>query len=133
MRESTEGIEISICTPVKAEHARHVYLFSVGNKWFIVFDPGYEYGFIHIYEQVNAISAEDLRKKYPQYAKNREALLHAFIKNRFRVECQLDYELVWRCDEFILSKVDYEFIRHILERSRIRGALGNEQKGKDVH
>lgn len=95
--------EQTICEPVKHDHLARICMFQVKDKYYIVFDPGYGHGNIHIYECVRTIPVSEivneLKKKYPHVEPekfDREDLVTYYIRETFRVSNISKYDLC-RC------------------------------------
>ncbi len=111
-KEDTEVIKIRLCTPTgHGEHKPYIYLIQTKNKYYMVYDPGYELGNIHIYESKESIPISELKKKYPQYVDDRDRLLNQFIKERFRTDSYFKYEIALFCEELEISRELYEELR----------------------
>ncbi len=126
MREGTEGTrEITICSLSKRDHTPHIYIVTHKNKWYIILDPGYEYGDIHIYEEKTSIPVEEVKKEvreftkqrygYPLEISDRRELLHYFIKKRFGTESYHEYTLALGCSTYEVPREEAEIILRRLE------------------
>lgn len=134
---SIEGIKVNICENTKwGEHFRRLYLFYVSKdrKYYVVFDPGYNHGHIHVYEHKESIPIDAIEEKYSspstssEYSEGRKRneLVLKFIKDRFDVESGsiMGEVVAGYCEEYEVPKDTYMMIKHILE---------NESRKKEIN
>jgi hypothetical protein len=91
------------CEPVIRNYISRIYIINHENEYFIVFDPGYAYGNIYIYKQMESIPVTVLEREFKEAGELREIcnelhrrhLVHYFIKKRFIKEPDLEYDLCY--------------------------------------
>jgi hypothetical protein len=64
MREEQKNFKEKQYKPVITDHVSRIYFISRGNEYFIVYDPGYEYGNIYIYKQIESIPVSMLKEEF---------------------------------------------------------------------
>jgi hypothetical protein len=92
MRGGSEGSKKVQCEQAIRDFIPRIYMISVKDEHFIVFDPGYEHGNIYIYKQVEFAPIDRLRETFRE-AWDRRYLVYLFIKSKFVKEPNLQYEL----------------------------------------
>jgi hypothetical protein len=97
MERYIKGSKEESCKPLVRGDISRIYIIAgYKDEYYIVYDPGYELGSIHIYRQVESISLDTLRKEFKE-TKDRRYLVRSFIKKRFIKEPDLEYEIC-ECD-----------------------------------
>jgi hypothetical protein len=94
MREEQENFKEKQYKPIITDHVSRIYIVSLGNEYFIVYDPGYEYGNIYIYKQIETIPVSMLKEEFKK-AKDRYELVYFFIKKKFIKEPDIIYGLCY--------------------------------------
>ncbi len=105
LRKGTDGFKaVTICRPSRyGEEVSYIYLVATKDRYYLVFDSGYEGRYIHIHEEKVSISFSELKKKFPEKPPEcfnyRKWLILKLVKIFFSEELTSSYIFCDTCEE----------------------------------